>query len=159
MAYDNNLTITGNLTRDPEMRFTQGGMAICEFGLAWNRKRDEEEVVSFFDVTAFRSLAENCGETLSKGMRVTVVGHIEQDRWEDKDTGQARSKVKIIADQVSPSLQWATATVEKNPYDDQGGGNRGGGGSRSRGRSSGGNGGGRQQRARQAHDDYDDEPF
>ena len=60
MGIDNNVSVTGNVTRDPELRFTQGGMAVASFGLAWNkRKQDGEEEVSFFDVTCFRSLAEN----------------------------------------------------------------------------------------------------
>ena len=70
MGIDNNVSVTGNVTRDPELRFTQGGMAVASFGLAWNkRKQDGEEEVSFFDVTCFRSLAENVAESITKGTR------------------------------------------------------------------------------------------
>ena len=75
MGIDNNVSVTGNVTRDPELRFTQGGMAVASFGLAWNkRKQDGEEEVSFFDVTCFRSLAENVAESITKGTRVVITG-------------------------------------------------------------------------------------
>ena len=81
MGIDNNVSVTGNVTRDPELRFTQGGMAVASFGLAWNkRKQDGEEEVSFFDVTCFRSLAENVAESITKGTRVVVAGTLSQRR-------------------------------------------------------------------------------
>jgi single-strand DNA-binding protein len=115
MAYDNSVTLVGNLTRDPELRYTAGGVAVAEFGLAWNRRdKDSNDVVSFFDVTCWRDLAEHAAESLSKGCRVIVYGHIELDTWETPD-GDKRSKVKVVADEVAPSLKWATATVTKVP--------------------------------------------
>ena len=113
MAYDNTLTVVGNLTRDPELRYTANGVPVTDFGLAWNRKdKDDNDVASFFDVTCWRDLAEHVAESLGKGMRVIVHGRMEQDTWEN-DEGEKRSKVKVIAEEVAPSLRWATATVEK----------------------------------------------
>lgn len=135
MAFDNNVIVVGNVTRDPELRFTPSGAAVANFGLAWNRKgRDGEDVTSFFDVTAWNQMAENIGESVTKGMRVVVYGRLDQRSWETQD-GDKRSKVEIVADEVAPSLRWATAEVHRNPRDGDGGGFRsagggGGGGSR-----------------------------
>ena len=113
MAYDNTVTVVGNMTRDPELRFTANGVPVTDFGLAWNTKdKDGNEAVSFFDITCWRDLAEHVAESLGKGTRVVVYGRLDQDTWENED-GDKRSKVKIIADEVAPSLRWATATVEK----------------------------------------------
>ncbi|MYI15259.1 MAG: single-stranded DNA-binding protein, partial [Acidimicrobiaceae bacterium] len=107
MGFDNTVTVVGNVTRDPELRFAQSGMAIAQFGLAWNRRRqDQEDEVSFFDVTCFRQLAENVAESLKKGARVVVYGTLQQRSWEN-DQGDRRSKVEILADDVAPSLRWA----------------------------------------------------
>ena len=139
MAFDNTVTVVGNITRDPELRFTPSGAAVANFGLAWNRKgRDGEEIVSFFDVTAWNQLAENASESLSKGMRVVVYGRLDQRSWESGE-GERRSKVEIIADDIAPSLKWATAEVTRNERRDGGGGYGGGGG----GGGYGGGGGGR----------------
>ena len=113
MAYDNTVTIVGNMTRDPELRYTAKGVPVTDFGVAWNTKdKDGNESVSFFDVTCWRDLAEHVAESLGKGTRVVVYGRLEQDTWENDD-GDKRSKVKVIADEVAPSLRWAVATVEK----------------------------------------------
>jgi len=126
MAFDNTVTVVGNVTRDPELRFTQGGMAIATFGVAWNKKKqDGEEEVSFFDVTCFRKLAENVAESITKGMKVIVYGNLRYHAWDGND-GQRRSKVEIVADDVAPSLRWASAQVTRNEY--QGGGSAQGGG-------------------------------
>jgi single-strand DNA-binding protein len=115
VAYDNTVTIVGNMTRDPELRFTASGIAVTDFGVAWNTKdKDGNESVSFFDVTCWRDLAEHVAESLGKGLRVVVYGRLDQDTWENDD-GDKRSKVKIIADEVAPSLRWATANVERTP--------------------------------------------
>ncbi|MGI9624103.1 MAG: single-stranded DNA-binding protein [Acidimicrobiales bacterium] len=132
MAFDNTVTVVGNITRDPELRFTPSGAAVANFGVAWNRKgRDGEEVVSFFDVTAWSQLAENASESLTKGMRVVIYGRLDQRSWETQD-GDRRSKVEIIADEIAPSLRWATAEVHRNERRDDAGGGGGGGGGRSR---------------------------
>ncbi len=133
MAFDNTVTVVGNITRDPELRFTPSGAAVANFGLAWNRKgRDGEEVVSFFDITAWSQLAENASESLTKGMRVVVYGRLDQRSWENQE-GERRSKVEIVADETAPSLRWATAEVTKNEYRGDGnsaGGSSSGGGNR-----------------------------
>ncbi|MDE0160460.1 MAG: single-stranded DNA-binding protein [Acidimicrobiaceae bacterium] len=136
MGFDNTVTVVGNVTRDPELRFAQSGMAIAQFGVAWNRRRqDQEDEVSFFDVTCFRQLAENVVESVHKGARVVIYGTLQQRSWET-DSGDRRSKVEILADDVAPSLRWATAEVTRNEY--RGGGDRGEGG---RGGHRGGDGG------------------
>lgn len=150
MAFDNNVIVVGNITRDPELRFTPGGMAVASFGLAWNRRRqDGEEEVSFFDVTCFRNLAENVAESLSKGSRVIVYGTLQQRSWENAQ-GERRSKVEILADDVGPSLRWATAQVERNEF-------RGGGGAS--GPAPSGGGAGSPAPAPAPAYDTDEEPF
>ena len=115
MAYDNTVTIVGNMTRDAELRYTASGVAVTEFGVAWNSKdRDGNESVSFFDVTCWRELAEHVAESLGKGNRVIVYGRLDQNTWETKD-GDKRSKVRVMADDVAPRLRWATANVERTP--------------------------------------------
>ena len=119
MAFDNTTVVVGNVTRDPELRFSQGGTAHTNFGLAWNKRtRDGEDQTSFFDVVCFGSLAENVAESLGKGDRVVVYGGLQQRSWETQD-GDRRSKVEIVADEVAPSLRWATTVVERNQRDDQ----------------------------------------
>ena len=116
MGFYNNTTIVGNLTRDPELRFSQAGMPITTLGVAWNRRRqDREDEVSFFNVVCFKQLAENVAESLRKGMRVVVYGTLQQRRWETVD-GEQRAVVEILADDVAPSLSFATAEVRKNEY-------------------------------------------
>ncbi|MHB1910625.1 MAG: single-stranded DNA-binding protein [Acidimicrobiales bacterium] len=115
----NTVTITGNLTRDPELRFTPSGQATTSFGIAVNRRwlnRDDnnwQESTSFFDVVAWRELAENATQSLARGTRVTVTGRLEQRSWETAE-GQKRSKVEINASDIATSLAWATANVTKN---------------------------------------------
>jgi single-strand DNA-binding protein len=138
MGFDNTVTVVGNVTRDPEMRFAQSGMAIAQFGVAWNRRRqDQEDEVSFFDVTCFRQLAENVAESIRKGARVVIYGTLQQRSWET-DAGDRRSKVEILADDVAPSLKWATAAVTRNERSGGGDyrGDKGGGGGGHRGDSS-----------------------
>ena len=130
MGFNNTVTVVGNVTRDPELRFTPGGAPVASFGLAWNRKdQNGEEVVSFFDITCWRSLAENVAESITKGQRVIVYGRLDYRSWENQE-GERRSKVEIIADDVAPSLKWATAEVTKSSRDgggcDSGGGSGGG---------------------------------
>lgn len=113
MAIDNTITISGNLTRDPELKFLGSGTAVADLSVAVNRKdKDGNESTSFIDVTAWQTLAENVAESLTRGARVIVTGRLEQQTWEDKDGGK-RSKLVLIADDVAPSLKWATAIVTK----------------------------------------------
>jgi len=111
-------TIVGNLTRDPELKFTSSGLAMGTFGLAVNnRKRDEagnwvDGDPSFYDVVCWRNLAENVAESLTKGATVIVVGKLRQRSWETDD-GSKRSKIEVNADHVGPALNYATAQVVK----------------------------------------------
>lgn len=119
MANGNNTTVVGNVTRDPELRFTPSGLAVSSFGLAYNDRKfnketqEYDEKVSFFDVTCWQDLAENVGESVQKGDRVIVTGRLEQRSWETQD-GDKRSKVEIVADEVGPSLRWASTVITKN---------------------------------------------
>ena len=116
MGFNNTVTVVGNVTRDPELRFTPNGAAVVNFGLAWNRKgQNDEEVVSFFDVTCWSGLAENVAESITKGSRVVVYGRRDQRSWENQD-GERRSKVEIVADDVAPSLRWATVEITRNEF-------------------------------------------
>jgi single-strand DNA-binding protein len=114
----NTITLSGNLTRDPEIRYTRDGQATTSFGLAVNRRwqvrgSDEwEEQTSFFDVVCWRDLAENVALSLVKGSRVLVTGRLEQHTWET-DAGERRSRVEVSAEDVGPSLRFATAEVSR----------------------------------------------
>ena len=104
MANVNKVILIGNLTRDPELRYTPSGAAVCEFTLALNRnwmskqgeKRDE---TCFIDVVCWARTAENCAEYLKKGRQTYVEGRLTQDRWESQD-GQKRSKIRVTAERV-----------------------------------------------------------
>lgn len=134
MANGNNITIVGNCTRDPELRFTASGQANASFGVAVNRRwqnrqtNEWEEAVSFFDVVCWRQLAENVAESITKGSRVIVTGRLDQRSWETQD-GDKRSKVEIVADEVGPSLTYATAQVVRNERREGFDGGSGGGSS------------------------------
>jgi len=119
MSNGNHVSIVGNLTRDPELRFTPTGQATASFGVAVNRRwqnrqtQEWEEATSFFDVVCWAQLAENTAQSLSKGSRVLVNGRLDQRSWETAEH-ERRSKVEITADEVAPSLRWATAVITKN---------------------------------------------
>lgn len=161
MASSNSITIIGNVTREPELRFTPSGQANTRFGVAVNRRWQDrggewQEAVSFFDVVAWREMAENIGQSLQKGTRVIVAGRLEQRSYETKE-GQKRSVVEIIADEVGPSLRWATADIHRNERKDGQSGGFGGGS---------GSGGGDTAKAEEPvkttvpnYDEYGDEPF
>lgn len=147
----NSVTLIGNLTRDPELRFTNTGRPVASFGLAVNRRymvnNEWQEQTSFFNVTAWGDLGENAAATLQKGSRAIVFGRLEQREYENRE-GEKRTIVEVVADEVAPSLRWARATIERTERSD-GGGSRGGS-------SGGGGGGGRGP----APVDYgDEEPF
>ena len=160
MSNGNSVTLVGNVTRDPELRFTPSGQATASFGLAVNRRWQDrqsgewQEVTSFFDVVCWREMAENASESLSKGARVLVSGRLEQRSWETN--GEKRSKIEVVADEIGPSLRWASAVVTKNERRSPGEG--GTGGPRSDGGDSGGYG---QPASSQSTPAYatDEEPF
>jgi single-strand DNA-binding protein len=113
-----NVTLIGNITRDPELRYTASGQAIATFGVAVNRRWQNrqsqawEESTSFFDIVCWGDLGTNVADSLSKGDRVIVSGRLEQRSWESQD-GEKRSKIEVIADEVGPSVRWATAKPVK----------------------------------------------
>ena len=110
----NSVLIEGNLVRDPELKYSPKGTAVCSFALASNRyfKQDEEtqKEVSFFDVTTWSRLAEVCGEYLKKGRGVRVVGRLKQDRWTDADgkdgeSGAAEGQVEVSDEQLQEEAE------------------------------------------------------
>lgn len=114
------ITIVGNLTDDPEMRFTPSGAAVVKFSVANNRTRFNRETntweevgTDFHRVSAWNGLAQNIAETLQKGMRVVVMGELEQRHWVDEKTKENRSAWELTARAVGPDLTFATATVAK----------------------------------------------
>lgn len=116
MAQDNTVTLTGNATRDPELRYTTGGRGVASFGLAVNRRWQQngewQEAVSFFNVVAWGDLGENAAASITKGTRVVVTGRLEQRSYETRE-GEKRSVTEVIADDLGPSLRWAQAQVER----------------------------------------------
>ena len=114
---DTHVTITGNLTDDPEVTFTPNGHPVANFRLAVTARvkdgdswRDGD--TSFFRITAWRQLAEHIGDSLAKGDRVLVTGQLRMRAWETPE-GDKRSVVEVTADEVGPSLRWATAKPER----------------------------------------------
>jgi single-strand DNA-binding protein len=123
MAQGNQVTIVGNLTDDPELRYTPAGAAVATFTVAVNRRtRDEsgqwkDGETSFFRCNVWRQQAENVAESLNKGARAIVIGRLRQRSWETPE-GQKRTVVEIEVESVGPSLEWAKASVSKTPRDE-----------------------------------------
>lgn len=119
---DSTVTLVGNATRDPELRYTTGGKAVASFGLAVNKRfqRNGEwtEETSFFNVTAWDVLGENTAASVEKGSRVIVYGELKQREYEDRE-GQKRSVVEVNASAIGPDLRWATVTIERNERADR----------------------------------------
>lgn len=153
---ENTVTLVGNLTRDPELRFTTGGRGVASFGLAVNRRYqvngEWQDQTSYFNIVAWGQLGENASATLTKGMRVVVTGRLEQREYTTRE-GDKRQAIEINADEIGPSLRWATASVERNPRG-EGNGNYGGG----RGGQGGGSYGGGQSQGGDTLP-HDEEPF
>lgn len=107
----NKCFLGGNITNQPELRSTPGGMAILEFGLAVNERRKNqqtgewEERPNFFNLKVFGTRGEALSRILTKGMHVSVEGRLHWDSWEDKNTGQKRSKVEVIVDEIELMTQ------------------------------------------------------
>lgn len=96
----NQVILMGRLTRDPEQRTTSGGKTVVRFSVAVDRQSSDDST-DFFEVTAWEKLGELVVQYLSKGRRVLVQGRLRQDRWDDKDTGGKRSKVEVVASDVT----------------------------------------------------------
>ena len=114
----NTTTITGNLVRDPDLRFTGSGQPVANFSVADNRRWQDRttnqwhESTTYLDIVAWGQLGEHAARSLTKGDQVTVTGRLEQRSWETPE-GDKRTKVEINATDVAASLRWATAAVTK----------------------------------------------
>jgi single-strand DNA-binding protein len=105
MANLNRVLLIGNLTRDPDLRFTPKGTAVTEIGLAVNRvytgeDGERKDETTFVDVTLWARLAEIAGQYLKKGRPVFIEGRLQLDTWDDKQTGQKRSKLRVVAENI-----------------------------------------------------------
>jgi single-strand DNA-binding protein len=105
MASFNKVILVGNLTRDPELRYTPKGTAVAKLGLAVNRvwtseSGEKKEEVTFIDVDVFGRTAENVGQYMRKGRPILIEGRLKLDQWDDKQTGQKRSKLSVVAETV-----------------------------------------------------------
>ena len=143
MASFNKVILMGNLTRDPQVRYTPGGTAVADIGLAVNRvwfdkqSNQKKEEVTFVDVTLWGLQAEVAGEYLSKGRGVLIEGRLQLDQWDDKTSGEKRSKLKVVGEEM-------TMVGGRNEGAGGGGGEfGGGGGGQGGGPRGGGQGGGR----------------
>lgn len=140
MASFNKVILVGNLTRDPQVRYTSGGSAVSEIGLAVNRTwydkqaNAKREETTFVDVTLWGRQAEVAGEYLAKGRSVLIEGRLQLDQWEDKQSGEKRSKLRVVGENMTMLGGGGS-----------GGGGMGGGGGRSQGASGGSRQGGRNQ--------------
>lgn len=110
----NQVILMGRLTRDPEQRTTTSGRAVVSFSIAVDRQTQDDQA-DFFDVTAWEKLGELVMQYLSKGRRVLVQGRLRQDSWEDKETGKRRSRIEVVASDVTfldgPSGDTASSTA------------------------------------------------
>ena len=105
MASFNKVILLGNLTRDPEVRYTPKGSAVCDLGIAVNRVYTTEggerrEEVTFVDVVLWARLAEIAGEYLRKGRPIFIEGRLQMDSWDDKQTGQKRTKLRVVGESM-----------------------------------------------------------
>lgn len=133
MAGETQITVIGNLTGDPELRFIQSGAAVVNFTVASTPRTFERQTnewkdgeTLFMRCSLWREAAENVAETLTKGMRVIVTGRLVSRSWEAN--GEKRSVMELQVDEVGPSLRYATAKVNRTQRSGGGGGGFGGGG-------------------------------
>ena len=146
MASFNKVILVGNLTRDPQVKYTTGGTAVTEIGLAVNRRwmdkqsNQWKDETTFVDVTLWGRTAEIAGEYLAKGRPVLIEGRLQLDTWDDRESGQKRSKLRVVGENM---------TMLGGKGDNPGGGGSGGGGA---GRSQG------TSQARSAAPEPDHEP-
>lgn len=128
MASENTVTLVGNLTKDPELRYTTSGRGVAAAGLAVNRRYQRngewQEETSFFNCVFWGDLGEHVAASLHKGDRVIVTGRLEQRSYETKE-GEKRQVTEVVVDDAGPSLRWAEATVERITRDGGSGGTTG----------------------------------
>ncbi len=146
MVNFNRVVLAGNLTRDPELRFTNDGIPVCSFGLAVNRVRSRSEEVDFFDISAWRELGETIANYKKKGDPILLEGRLQYRTWEAQD-GSKRSKVDVVADNVQ-------FLGGRSDSDD--GASSGGGGGQAR---RGGGRGGQREEVDINEEDFEDIPF
>lgn len=134
MSNETPICIVGNMVADPEMRYTASGAAVANFTVASTPRKFNKNTNEFEDgetlfqrCSVWREMAENVVESLHRGTRVVVYGHLEGTSWEDKDTGQKRSGTQLNVLEVGPALRYATAQVTKVQRNQQGGGQQQGG--------------------------------
>lgn len=115
------VTVTGNLTVDPELKFGESGTARLSFSIASNRRyqvgSEWKEETSFFNVVAWRGIAESAAAVLEKGIPVIIKGRLEQRSWEDKESGQKRSTVEVVADSIAINTIGLESVVRKSRQD------------------------------------------
>jgi single-strand DNA-binding protein len=145
MVSFNRVVLAGNLTRDPELRFTNDGIPVCSFGLAVNRVRSRSEEVDFFNISAWRELGETVANYKKKGDPILLEGRLQYRTWEAQD-GSKRSAVDVVADNVQ---------FLGRPGDSDDGASSGGGGQARRG----GGRGGRREEVDINEEDFEDIPF
>jgi single-strand DNA-binding protein len=146
MVNFNRVVLAGNLTRDPELRFTNDGIPVCSFGLAVNRVRSRSEEVDFFDISAWRELGETIANYKKKGDPILLEGRLQYRTWEAQD-GSKRSKVDVVADNVQ---------FLGRPGDSDDGASSSGGGGQTR---RGGGRGGQREEVDIDETDFEDIPF
>lgn len=122
---DTHITVVGNVVNDPELRFTPAGLAVANFRVAqtprkFNSQTNEYEdgEALFLTCNVWRRMAENVAESINKGMRIIVTGRLRQRSYQTKE-GEQRTVYEIEVDEVGPSLRYASASVTRNPRDDQ----------------------------------------
>jgi single-strand DNA-binding protein len=159
----NTIIIFGNLGRDPELRYTPQGTAVCQFSVATNERRrdksgEQQDITTWFRVTVWGKQAENVSKYLSKGRRVYVQGRLHLEEWTDRE-GKARQTLEVNASDVQ--FIDSASDMEGIPVRQSGGGGGGGGGSQPSGGGGGSRGGGGGGGGRPAGDDIEDDeiPF
>ncbi|MEU5690645.1 single-stranded DNA-binding protein [Actinosynnema sp. NPDC020468] len=146
MAGETTITVVGNLTADPELRFTQSGAAVANFTVAstprtFDRQTGEwkDGEALFLRCSVWKQVAENVAESLTRGARVVVTGRLRQRSYDTKE-GEKRTVIELEVDEIGPSLRYATAKVNRVQRGDGGGGFGGGGGNQQQARGGGGGG-------------------
>ncbi len=155
MVSFNRVVLAGNITRDPELRFTSEGVPVATFGLAVNRVRSKNDEVDFFDVTCWRELGESVANYKKKGDPILLEGRLQYRAWEAQD-GSKRRKVDVVAD----NIQFLASGAAKSDPDGIGKGSSGSSSSGSQGGRRGGRGGGQHRQDVDINkEDYSDIPF